>query len=522
MNSPATDNSIEQADTLVNPFRAGEEDRVAAGPCSIVIFGASGDLAQRKLIPALFALKRSGFLDERHPIIGFARSDNTDEGFREEMREALRAHSRFGVDDTAAVDAFLKTLYYHVGDYATSDTYITLAHRIEEVAERHGAGASCLFYLATPPGSFGRILENLSIADLVEESGGHFRRVIVEKPIGSDRASARELNDQIHQSFSEAQVFRIDHYLGKETVQNLLAFRFGNGIFEPLWNRRYIDHVQITVAESIGVGSRSGYFDRAGITRDMFQSHILQLLTLITMEPPIAIHGESIRDEKVKVLRAIKPFTRTEAIRNVVRAQYTAGMVTGADAVGYRDEEDIPADSQTETFMALRLEIDNWRWSGVPFYVRTGKRLAKRVTQVNIVYRKPPLAFFEQYGYSATEPNVLGIRIQPEEGIALGFVAKRPGPSFRIDPVRMDFSYRTSFGRQSPEAYERLLLDAIIGETSLFAREDEVDLSWKFVDPIIASWGADGAPLYHYPAGGWGPDESDALLRRSGRDWLRV
>ncbi len=494
-----------------------------------MIFGASGDLAQRKLIPAVYALRRGGHIDSRNPVIGFARSAGSDEEFRTQMTEAIGKFSRFKDSSKAELEDFRSDLYYQIGNYSDPDTFKALDKRLKEIEERHHTGGNCLFYLATPPGSFEPILRNLKISGLVDEhetadgAAGRFRRVIVEKPIGSDRNSARELNDQIHRSFTEKQVFRIDHYLGKETVQNILAFRFGNGIFEPLWNRRYIDHVQITVAESIGVGSRAGYFDKAGITRDMLQSHILQLLTLVAMEPPFAIRGEAIRDEKVKVLRAIRPFSRTDAIRNVVRAQYLAGSVDGADALAYRQEKGIPAESETESFIALKLEVDNWRWSGVPFYIRTGKRLAKRVTQVNIVFRRPPLAFFDEFGCEAPEQNVLGLRIQPEESISMSFVSKRPGPSFQIDPVRMDFHYRTSFGAQTPEAYERLILDAIIGEASLFAREDEVDLSWKIVDPIIESWSGDSpAPLNFYAAGEWGPEEARALLERSSRRWLRL
>lgn len=508
---------------LTNPFRVDDEDTIGDAPCTLVIFGASGDLSHRKLIPAVFALRQGGYVDAHNPVVGFARSKRTDEQFRNEMSEAIKKFSRFRSVTVEEIEAFTNDLYYQIGDYRDPETFVALGKRLEKLAEKHQTRGNCLFYLATPPSSFQPILKNLKLSGLVDESNGAFRRVVVEKPIGSNRETARELNEQIHDSFAEKQVFRIDHYLGKETVQNILAFRFGNGIFEPLWNRRYIDHVQITVAESIGVGSRAGYFDTAGITRDMLQSHILQLMTLIAMEPPIAIRGESIRDEKVKVLRAIKPFSRMEAVRNVVRAQYLAGVVDGVDSPGYRDENDISADSQTETFVALKLEIDNWRWSGVPFYIRTGKRLAKRVSQVNIVYRRPPLAFFEEFGCDAPEQNVLGIRIQPEEGISMSFVSKRPGPSFHIDPVHMDFKYSSSFAKQTPEAYERLILDAILGEASLFAREDEVDLSWKLIDPIIASWsGENPAPLYFYQAGNWGPEESSALLERSSRKWLRL
>lgn len=513
----------EQAGASLNPFRAGEPETISADPCALVIFGASGDLARRKLLPAIYALKHNGYLGARHPIIGFARSANTDAGFREQTRESLAQFSRFTDASEFETTAFLENLYYQIGDYSDISAYHALAERLNELSDSRGGGGSCLFYLATPPGSFGAILDNLKSSGLVAENDDLFRRVIVEKPIGSDRESARKLNKRIHKSFSESQVFRIDHYLGKETVQNILAFRFGNGIFEPLWNRRYIDHVQVTVAESIGVGSRAGYFDRAGITRDMFQSHILQLLTLIAMEPPVAAQGEAIRNEKVKVLSSIRPYSEDEVCERVVRAQYDAGSVDGADVPGYLSEDDVPEQSETETFLALKLEIDNWRWSGVPFYVRTGKRLAKRVSQVNIVYRRPPLAFFEQAGGETPEQNALGIRIQPDESIALNVVAKRPGPTFHVDPVRMDFNYRTAFSSQSPEAYERLILDAILGESSLFAREDEVDLSWKLVDPILQTWEETGrCKLHQYQAGAWGPAASSELLGRDNRSWLRL
>ncbi|MFQ5607557.1 MAG: glucose-6-phosphate dehydrogenase, partial [Candidatus Zixiibacteriota bacterium] len=344
---------------MENPFRTGEADQRGAGPCAIVIFGASGDLARRKLIPAVYALRRGGYIDSTNPVIGFARSSKSDKEFRTQMGEAIGKFSRFKDSEHDAINAFKNDLYYQVGDYTDADSFRALGHRLDEFSSRHKTGDNCLFYLATPPGSFEPILKNLKVAGLVDEKTDagqrRFRRVIVEKPIGSDRRSARQLNEQIHRSFSEKQVFRIDHYLGKETVQNILAFRFGNGIFEPLWNRRYVDHVQITVAESIGVGSRAGYFNSAGITRDMLQSHILQLLTLVAMEPPIAIRGEAIRDEKVKVLRAIRPYTRTEAIRNVVRAQYLPGVVDGVAEPGYLEEKDVPADSQTETCVALKL-----------------------------------------------------------------------------------------------------------------------------------------------------------------------
>ncbi|MCH9031234.1 MAG: glucose-6-phosphate dehydrogenase [candidate division Zixibacteria bacterium] len=514
------ENTVEE---LTNPFRALDEEGAGTNPCAIVIFGASGDLTHRKLIPAIFALKQERLLGNNHPVIGYARRDKSDDQFRSEMSETLSEFGRFNQSDAEVRERFASELRYVRGAYDKIEDFRKLKKLLDDIALRYQTGGNVLFYLSTPPGAFGPILENLKKSGLADESGSCWRRVIVEKPIGRDRNSARELNKKIHDTFTERRVFRIDHYLGKETVQNILAFRFGNGIFEPLWSNHYIDHVQITVAESIGLGGRAGYFDTAGITRDMLQSHILQLLTLIAMEPPAAFRGEAIRDEKVKVLRSIQPYSRSDAIRNTVRAQYRAGIVDGQEVAAYVNEEGVSDNSKTETFVSLKLEIDNWRWSGVPFYIRTGKRLSRRVSQVDIVYKKPPLALFEQFGSAAPEQNVIGFRIQPDEGISLSFVSKRPGQAMKLDPVRMDFQYRTSFGGTAPEAYERLILDAINGEASLFARQDEVDLSWKLIDPLIESWsGENAAPLYYYSAGTWGPEESQALLARSGRKWRRI
>ena len=520
---PVIKDQADEMDELTNPFRNPDEEASGTSPCAIVIFGASGDLTYRKLIPAIFALKQERLLGKNHPVIGYARREKSDDQFRAEMSEALSKFGRFSRSEDEVRKTFASDLRYVQGAYDKIEDFHKLKKLLDDIALRSQTGGNVLFYLSTPPEAFGTILENLKNSGLADESDSCWRRVIVEKPIGRDRDSARELNKKIHDTFTESRVFRIDHYLGKETVQNILAFRFGNGIFEPLWSNHYIDNVQITVAESIGLGGRAGYFDNAGITRDMLQSHILQLLTLIAMEPPAAFKGEAIRDEKVKVLRSIHPYSHSDAIRNTVRAQYDAGIVDGQEVVGYLDEAGVSDNSQTETFVSLKMEIDNWRWSGVPFYIRTGKRLSRRVTQVDIVYKKPPLALFEQFGSAAPEQNVIGFRIQPDEGISLSFVSKRPGQAMIVDPVRMDFQYRTSFGGTAPEAYERLILDAINGEASLFARQDEVDLSWKLIDPMIESWSdKNAAPLYHYSAGTWGPEESQTLLSRSGRKWRRV
>ena len=508
--------------TGINPFRRYQAGHANIEPCSVVIFGASGDLTNRKLIPAIFNVVAEGALTAPVEIIGFARREKTHESFRDEMREALKQHSRTSPEAYKGLDKFLSSIYYTVGNFDDIEAFHELRAFLEKLETARGTIPNRLFYLATPPEAFPEIIRNLKNSGLSDpaDDGNSWTRIIIEKPYGRDLKSAWMLTGAVHLAFAENQVYRIDHYLGKETVQNILAFRLGNGIFEPLWNRRYIDHVQITVAETLGVENRAGYFEQSGITRDMLQSHILQLFSLIAMEPPVSFDAQYIRDEKVKLLRAVRPIDLENLASVMVRGQYVAGSVGGRKVSGYRDEPDVEAQSMTETYLALRLEIDSWRWAGVPFYIRTGKRLAKKVTEVDIVFKQPPYQIFKQVGIDNLQPNVLGIKIQPEEGISLCIGSKRPGQSYEINPVSMEFNYATSFGVPSPEAYERLLLDAILGDTTLFAREDEVDLSWGLIDPLLEAWKNNSdIPMTQYEAGSWGPHEADILLSRGKRSW---
>jgi len=492
----------------------------------VVIFGASGDLTRRKLVPALYDLAWDGLLHPDTRLIGFARRPWSDEAFRDLMRESTATHARRDLDP-GVWDQLADDMGYVAGTFEDGEAYAKLAERLAASP----LGARCLFYLATPPTAFETIVENLGKAGLVRppRSGGGavgpepaWSRVIIEKPFGHDRASARELNDFLHGVFHEEQIYRIDHYLGKETVQNLLVFRLGNGIFEPLWNSRYVDHVQITVAESLGVGTRAGFYDGVGVLRDMLQNHMMQLLTLVCMEPPACFNAKAVRDEKVKVLQAIPPFTPEEVAARVVHGQYARGTAAGEPVPGYREEEGVPEDSRTDTYLAAKFTVENWRWSGTPFYLRSGKRLPKRATEISIVFKQPPVSIFGAAGASRPRSNVLSLRVQPEEGISLSFGSKSPGQSLHIDDVRMDFLYSTSFGQDPPEAYERLLLDAILGDSTLFAREDEVDLAWRLIDAVADGWRAADAAPEPYEAGSWGPEAANLLLERDGRAWVRL
>jgi glucose-6-phosphate 1-dehydrogenase len=470
---------------------------------SIVIFGASGDLTSRKLIPALFSLQRQGRLPEGFHLVGMARSDKDTAGFRAELQaDASQA-------DPAAWPEFASHLEYLRGD----PTDATALARLESLLggfERAGGAANRLYYLATPPHVYAGVVQRLGAAGMVDRSTG-WRRVIIEKPFGSDLASARELNRLLHQVLAEEQIYRIDHYLGKETVQNVLVFRFANSIFEPLWNRNYIDHVQVTVAETVGVEHRGPFYDRVGVVRDMFQNHLMQVVAMAAMEPPSSFEAEALRDERAKLLRAIRPFGPEDVLRNAVRAQY----------VGYRSEPGVAPDSQTPTFAALQLAIDNWRWQGVPFYLRSGKRLAAKATSIVIQFKSVPHVMFPLPPGQTIRPNSLAIWLQPDEGMHLQFEVKVPGALAEMRSVDMDFHYADDFGPNAiPEAYERLLLDALQGDPSLYTRADAIELAWGLVDPILQSWEQTGAPpLLTYALGTWGPPEAEALLARDGRAW---
>ncbi len=504
----------------VNPLREGLSTRAVPQPCSVVIFGATGDLAHRKLIPALYNLAADGELPPAVTVIGFARREKSDDEFRREMEEATRKFSRQPVRDEIW-KTFGQSIFYHQSDFGDESGYKSLAAKLDKIDQERGTRGNRLFYFAVAPDQFEPILKHLKGAGLNEAREGSWARVIVEKPFGTDLASARELNRVVHTSFAEEQTYRIDHFLGKETAQNILVLRFANAIFEPLWNTRYIDHVQITAAETLGVEGRAGYYEGAGALRDMVQNHLLQLLCLIAMEAPTDLGADNIRDEKVKVVGSLRRFAPNEVANSVVRGQYAEGAINGKPVPAYRTEKNVNPNSMTDTFVALRLNIDNWRWWDVPIYMRVGKRLPKSGTEISVHFKKAPLVLFNK---QSTEENVLVIRIQPDEGISLRMQAKMPGTSFRIEPVKMDFHYGTSFGKASPEAYERLLLDAMSGDATLFARRDEVEQAWTFIDVIENAWAAkkDAPELFFYPAGSWGPEEADNLLARDGRAWRRL
>ena len=484
-------------------------------PLAMVIFGATGDLTRRKLMPALFRLFREGLLPDGFAVVGVALDELSDGEFRERMHAAVTEFA--GTPDDGAWERFATSLSYISSRFEDPGGFARLADALAEL--QRDAPSHRLFYLAIPPGAIEQVVQQLREAGLVHAPEGEsWARIIVEKPFGRDLASARELNAVLRRAFDESQIFRIDHYLGKETVQNLLVFRFANVIWEPVWNRNYVDHVQITVAETVGVGQRAGYYDRAGALRDMVQSHLFQLLMIVGMEPPTSYDPDSIRTEKVKVLRAIRPIQAEHITEEAVRGQYAAGVVRGAAVQGYRDEPGVAAESRTETFAALRLWVDNWRWAGVPFYLRTGKHLADRTTEIAIQFRPAPNPILDTVEQDCPDPNVLILRIQPEEGISLFFEAKVPGLSGPLRPVSMDFSYQSSFTATSPEAYERLLLDAMLGDATLFARCDEVEAAWELVTPILEAWEVGGEPAM-FPAGSWGPDAADRLLASDGRAW---
>jgi glucose-6-phosphate 1-dehydrogenase len=489
-------------------------------PTAAVIFGATGDLTHRKIVPAFYHLAKNGLLPDDFAIVGFARRPKSDDEFRQDLFEALQQFSHTKPIDEAVWKKLAGHISYFQGELDDKAAFQRLAEKLKTLPEAAKIGGNYLFYLATAPNYFGPVAENLAAAGL-SSTDGLKRRLIVEKPFGSDRKSAEELNRKLQAAFAERDIFRIDHYLGKETVQNLIYLRFANAIYEPLWNRLYIDHVQITVAERVGVEGRGGYYDHAGASRDMLQNHLFQLLTLTAMEPPASLDAESIRDEKVKVLRSIPTPSADFLQKNVVRAQYGGGFINGKAIPAYRQEEKVAPDSKTETFVCARFEIDNWRWHGVPFYVRTGKALAAQFTEINIVFRRPPGVLFAAASDDRLRRNSLRIRIQPNEGISINFNAKVPGKA-EAEMVEMDFLYGSGFGSYLPEAYERLLVDALIGESTLFTRSDEVEQAWRLVDSVQQAWAKQKArDLPLYSCGSMGPVESDQLLEKDGRHWVR-
>ncbi len=492
-----------------NPLVEGLE-RLPVHPTTLTIFGGTGDLAKRKLLPALYNLAHEGALPERFNLIGSSRSDMPDEEYRKVAEEAIRQFSRREPDDDV-LSALLEHVRYVSGSFDDESVYDRLAEALDGFDEEAGQPLNRAFYLSTAPEFFPVIVGRLGAKGL-DAHGEAEVRCIIEKPFGTTLQEAKQLNREVLSVFREEQVFRIDHYLGKETVQNMLAFRFANGLFEPVWNRNYIDHVQITAAEDIGIGTRAGYYDNAGALRDLVQNHMMQLLCLLAMEPPVDFSADEVRDEKVKVLHAIRPPTQPDVARMAVRAQYVAGDVGGEAVPGYLEEDGVPEDSNTETYAALRLKVDNWRWAGVPFYLRTGKRLARKVTEIAVTLRPVPHLAFKQEGSVGVKPNQLVLTMQPNEGVSLSLGAKIPGTRMRIRPVNMEFNYGSAFLSQSPEAYERLIMDAMRGDATLFTRNDEAEAQWRIMDPIVSCWEEAPGPLPTYESGTAGPADADSLL----------
>jgi glucose-6-phosphate 1-dehydrogenase len=487
-------------------------DERRAPPAVLVIFGASGDLTSRKLFPALSRLAQHKRLSEEFAVVGVARSPLSSEEFQERFLKATGGRAAELTD----------SIRYVAGGYDDPETYARLRDVLEELDRTRGTAGNRLFYVATPPQAFGPVAEGLAGAGLNVAAPDRYARLVIEKPYGRDERSAAELDDRVHAGFDESQVFRIDHYLGKDTVQNVLALRFANSIFQPIWNRTWVDHVQITVAETLGVGTRGSFYEHAGATRDILQNHVLQVLALALMEPPASFAPEAVRNEKVKLLQSIRLPTTSDIDRIAVRGQYTRGGTAEELMAGYREEPGVDRLSRTETYAAIRLDVDNWRWAGVPFYVRTGKRLPKRVTEVVLQFQRPPHLPIRADQVTELQPDALILRIQPDEGITLRFGAKVPGHSFRVRSATMKFSYEETFQEESPEAYERLLLDALIGDPTLFIRADEVEQCWRIVDPIVTHWENSVERIPLYEAASWGPAEGDTLLGRDGRSWHNV
>jgi glucose-6-phosphate 1-dehydrogenase len=492
----------------------------SASPCVLVIFGASGDLAKRKLIPAIYELMREKLISENFALVGFSRSPLSDDEYRKECREAVHSFARTKPVDESLWKKIESSTYYVQGDYGSADDHAKLAKVLAKLDQEKGTQGNRLFYLSTPPNTFEPIITCLGEQHR-NAAAGAWQRIIIEKPFGRDLASAKSLNNLLHKYFSEDQVFRIDHYLGKETVQNLMVMRFANSIFEPMWNFRYIDHVQITVSETLGVGARGGYYDKSGALRDMVQNHLFQLMALVAMEPPAVLDATCIRDEKVKVYKSIRAIPPERVEEHFVRGQYSAGEANGQKTPGYRAEKGVPPDSRTETFVALKLHVDNWRWSGRPFYLRTGKFLPQKLSEIVVRFRSPPQTLF-QTSSAKVYPNDLIIRVQPEEGLSWRLNAKVPGGQLSIKSVALDFLYSKTFNCEAPEAYERLIHDAIIGEQTLFIRADEAEAAWTVLDPVEQAWARNKTEPQPYAPGSWGPPRAMELLERDGRQWMHT
>ena len=543
--------SILTTPLVENPLRFGLRMRRTPNPCILVLFGVTGDLAHRKLLPAIYNLYVERRLPANFSIVGFARRALSDDDMRNDLKASVEKYARNKPSHRPGVwDSFAEGLFYVQSNFDDPEGYKKLAARLSEIDQQRATLGNRLFYLSTPPEFYSMIVQQMGAAGLANtrpisstdvpistngtgplngafvplpETDMSWRRIVVEKPFGHDLASAQQLNRQISEVFTEEQIYRIDHYLGKETVQNILVFRFANGIWEPIWSRRYVDSVQIIVAESLGVEDRASYYDTSGALRDMLQNHMMQLLALVAMEPPSSFDAQSVRDEKAKVLRSIKPFTPVEVAQNVIRGQYGPGAILGQPVPGYRHEQNVPPDSDTETYVAARFFIDNWRWSGVPFYLRHGKRLPKRVTEIAIQFRPAPLALFQHTAADELQPNVLVLHIQPDEGISIKFESKLPGQDIRLRSVDMNFNYGSSFGIETSDAYERLLWDAMVGDSTLFTRRDEVELMWMITTSILEGWQRVPPPTFpNYRAGSWGPSVADEFIARDGRQWRRV
>lgn len=503
---------------MIEALKNGPQGR-PGDRCVMVIFGASGDLTKRKLLPALYNLAKRNLLPKEFALVGCASPDFSEDDYRKRVRSDL--HEFAGAEENCPFcDWLIERLYYLAGDFEDAGFYGRLKPLLAEVDQKHDTSGNYLYYLATTPTLFGKVVSQLGAAGLTEQSNGRWRRVVIEKPFGHDVESAKALNTEIGKVLTEDQIYRIDHYLGKETVQNILVFRFSNGIFEPIWNRRYIDHVQITVAETLGVERRGAYYDNAGALRDMVPNHVMQLVTLTAMEPPISFDADAVRDEQAKILHAIQMMAPEDVLVRSVRGQYGEGVSEGQSVPAYRSEPNVGSDSHTETFVALKLSIDNWRWADVPFYIRTGKRLAKRVTEIAIQFRRAPFVLFRETPVERLGSNLLVLHIQPDEGISLSFGAKIPGPILDVGAVNMDFRYTDYFGSEPSTGYERLLYDCMIGDATLFQRADMVEAGWGVVQPVLDVWKAlppRNFPNYH--AGSWGPKEAEDLLARDHRQW---